>query len=114
MFDLLPNCENGRFGRFGRPAEPSFPKGRRFGRLWRDSRFHLRNFENEANLHQTSNHGFSNWKPRFVRMTLKRTVLKNSVFDWELCLHLCKVYRFQNLVGLELPIKDTPNNLQTK
>ena len=50
VFDCLPNSEDGRFGRFGRPAEPSAPKGRSFGRLWRDSRFHLQNSENEATL----------------------------------------------------------------
>ena len=42
------NSENGSFSRFGRPVEPSATKGRRFGRLWRDSRFHLQNSENEA------------------------------------------------------------------
>ena len=41
----------------------------------------------------------------FVRMNLKRVVLKNFVFDWALCFRLCEVYHFQNLVGLELPIK---------
>ena len=50
VFDSLPNSENGRLGRFGRPAEPSAPKGRRFGRVWRDSRFHLQNSENEARV----------------------------------------------------------------
>ena len=50
MFDWLPNSENGRLGRFGRPAEPSAPKGRRFDRLWRDSRFYLQNSEKEATL----------------------------------------------------------------
>ena len=35
---------------FGRPAEPSAPKGRRFGRFWRDSRFHLLIYESEVNL----------------------------------------------------------------
>ena len=49
MFDCLPNSENGRFGRFGRLAEPSAPTGGRFGRLWRDSRFHLLISESEAN-----------------------------------------------------------------
>ena len=32
------------------PAEPSAPTGRRFGRLWRVSRFHLLSFESEVNL----------------------------------------------------------------
>ena len=50
VFDLLPDSKNGKFGRFGRHAEPSAPKGRRFGRLWKGSRFHLRKSENEANL----------------------------------------------------------------
>ena len=48
--DCVPNSEKGRFGRFGRPAEPA-PTGGRFGRLWRNSRFYLRNYEDEANLH---------------------------------------------------------------
>ena len=38
------------FRRFGSPAEHSAPKGRKFGRLWSDSRFHLQNSESEANL----------------------------------------------------------------
>ena len=38
-------------------------------------------------------------------MNLKPAVLKNFVFDWALCFCLCEVYRFQNLVGLQLPIK---------
>ena len=38
---------------------------------------------------------------------LKPAALKNFVFDWELCFHLCEVYHFQNLVGSELPIKHT-------
>ena len=51
---------------------------------------------------------FSTGNRVFARINLKPAVLKNFVFDWELCFHLCKVYRFQNLVGLELPIKHTP------
>ena len=39
------NSENGRLGRLGRLAEPSAPNGRRFGKLWRDSPFHLQNSE---------------------------------------------------------------------
>ena len=35
------------------------------------------------------------------------TVLQNFVLDWKLCLHLCEIYRFQKLVGLESPIKHT-------
>ena len=35
---------------FGRPAKRSAQIGRRSSRLWRDSRFHLQNSENEANL----------------------------------------------------------------
>ena len=50
VFDRRPKSENSRFARFGRHAEPSAPKGRRFGRLWKDSRFHLQNSENEATL----------------------------------------------------------------
>ena len=48
---------------------------------------------------------FSTGNLVFARMNLKPAVLKNFVFDWELCFHFCEVYRFQNLVGLELPIK---------
>ena len=40
-------------------------------------------------------------------MNPKSAVLKNFVFDWVLCFRLFKVYRFQNLVGLESPIKHT-------
>ena len=40
----------GRFGQFGRPTEPSAPTCERFGRLWGDFRFDLRNSENKANL----------------------------------------------------------------
>ena len=32
---------------------------------------------------------------------------QNFVFDWEICFRLCDAYRFQNLEGLELPIKHT-------
>ena len=47
---ILKTAGFGRFARFGRPADPSAPKGRRFSRLWRDSRLHLQNSENEATL----------------------------------------------------------------
>ena len=50
VLDLLPNPEKGMFVRFGRPAEPSDPKGSRCSRLWRDSRFHLQDSENEVTL----------------------------------------------------------------
>ena len=50
MFDCRSNSKNGRFGRFGRPAVSSAPKGGRSGRIWRNSRFHLLNFEDEVNL----------------------------------------------------------------
>ena len=40
-------------------------------------------------------------------MNLKPALLKNFVLAWELCFRLCEVYRFRNLVGLELPIKHT-------
>ena len=46
----------------------------------------------------------------FARMNLKPAVLKNFVFDWEMCFRLCEVYRFQNWVGLELPIKRAPSS----
>ena len=39
------------------------------------------------------------------RMNLKAAVLKKLEFDWEMCFRLCKVYRFHNLVGLQLSIK---------
>ena len=48
----------------------------------------------------------------FARINLKPVALKNFVFDWELCFRLCEIYRFQNLVGLELPIKRTLKSLQ--
>ena len=48
---------------------------------------------------------FLNWKLLFTRMNLKPADLKNFVFDSKMCLRVCEVYRFQNLVGLELPIK---------
>ena len=59
MFDSLPNSKNGKFGKFGRPAEPSAPAGGRFGRPWRDSRFHLRNSENEAKWLRCYSNGVS-------------------------------------------------------
>ena len=98
----------------------SAPKGRRFGRL--DSRFHLQSSENEATLltllrvvgnftrccqAPDSSSYFSTGNLVFARMNLKPAALKDFVFDWELCFHLCKVYRFPNLVRLELPIKQT-------
>ena len=43
----------------------------------------------------------------FANVNLKPTALKNFMFDWELCLRLYEVYRFQNLVGLASPIKHT-------
>ena len=42
-----------------------------------------------------------------MSLSLKPADLKNFVFDWELCFRLGEVNRFQNLVGLELPIKHT-------
>ena len=50
MKKKLPNSKNGRFRRLARPAEPSPPKGSRFDGLSRDSRFHLQNCKNKANL----------------------------------------------------------------
>ena len=44
-------------------------------------------------------------------MNLKPVALQNFLFDWELRFYLCKVYRLQNLVGLELPITNTFNFL---
>ena len=41
------------------------------------------------------------------RINLKPAILKNRVFDWEVCFDSREVYRFQNLVGLELSIKHT-------
>ena len=48
---------------------------------------------------------FSLGKLVFSRMNLKPVVLKNFEFDKEMCFHLCEVYCFQNLIGLELLIK---------
>ena len=50
VFNLLPASEDSSFGRVGMPTEPYATKGGRFGRLCRDSCFHLRNSKNEANL----------------------------------------------------------------
>ena len=50
---------------------------------------------------------FSTGNPFFARINLKPAALKNFAFDWKLCLRLCEVYRSQNLVGFELPIKHT-------
>ena len=43
----------------------------------------------------------------FARLNLKPAVLKNFVFDSEVCFLVCEVYRFWNTVGLELPMKHT-------
>ena len=43
----------------------------------------------------------------FARMNLKTADLKNVVFDWEMCFHPSEVYRFRNLVGIDLQIKYT-------
>ena len=48
---------------------------------------------------------FFNWKPH-LGPDRSKAYLKNFMFDWEMCFHLCGVYRFQNLVRLELLIKD--------
>ena len=40
-------------------------------------------------------------------MNLKPAFLQNFMFDLEMCFCLCKVHRFQNFDGLELPIKHT-------
>ena len=52
VFHGLPHSENGRFGKLGKRAEPSAPKGSRSGTLQADSRFRLRNSENEVNFAQ--------------------------------------------------------------
>ena len=45
---------------------------------------------------------------------MKPAVLKTFAFDWALCFRLCKVvYRFQNLVGLESPIKHIRNRVDS-
>ena len=96
VFDCLLYPENGRFGRFGRPAEPSAPKGRRFGRLWIDSRFHLQNSENEATVLallrvigsftlccqtlDSSSYSLTG-NSIFARINLKPAAFKNFVFD---------------------------------
>ena len=43
-------------------------------------------------------------------MNLNPAVVKNFVFDWEMFFCRCEVYRFQNLVGLDLPTKHIPND----
>ena len=44
-----------------------------------------------------------------MSMNLISAVLRNFVFDWEMCFRLCAVHRFHNLVSFELPIKHTIN-----
>ena len=59
---------------------------------------------------------FSTGNLVFARMNLKPAkpaVLMNFVFDWTLCFRLCEVYRFQNLVGLELPLKHALRNVES-
>ena len=51
-----------------------------------------------------------NLKP-FIVQCLKLAALKNFVFDWEMRFHSYEGYRFQKWVGLELPIKHTPNTI---
>ena len=110
MFDWLPNSKNSRFGRFRRPAELSAPKGKRFGRLWRDSRFHLLVFESDVNLLGVATVignftllpstrlviVLSTGNLAFVRMNLKPAILKIFVFEWEMCFHLAKSAVFRN------------------
>ena len=55
---------------------------------------------------------FSTGNLVFSRMNLKPAVLKNFVFDWALCFRPCEVSRFQNLAGLESPIKHTLNFIE--
>ena len=55
VFNWIPDSENCSFFRFGTPAESPAPKCRRFGRLWIDSRFNLRNSENEVNCCDNGN-----------------------------------------------------------
>ena len=55
---------------------------------------------------------FFNWKPRFHQDESEAcypVALKNFLFDCALCLNLFEVYRLQNLVRLELPIKHAQN-----
>ena len=47
---------------------------------------------------------FFNWKPRLRQDKSETCCFEEFVLKWELCFHLCEVYRFQNLVDLELPI----------
>ena len=93
--------------------------GRRFGRLWRDSRLYCRTLKTGQLFSRCftlscqapdSCSCFSTRNLVFARINLKPAVLKNFVFDSELCLRLCEVYRFENMVGLELPIKHTLRN----
>ena len=48
---------------------------------------------------------FSTGNVVLARVNLKPAVLKNFVFDQEICFLLCEGNRFQDLEGLELPIK---------
>ena len=45
----------------------------------------------------------------FTRMNLKAAALKNVVFDREMRFRPCEVCHFQNLLCLELPIKQALN-----
>ena len=122
VFDWLPNSISGRFARFRRPDKPSAPKGRRFGRLWRDSRFHLRNSETRRICSRCyDNRARANfptwlfcWKPRFHQGESETCRYEELCFwlrnVFRGCFDPHEVYRFQNLVGFELPIKHTHNS----
>ena len=44
---------------------------------------------------------FSTGNVVFFLMHLKPAVLKNAVFDWEMCFYLCEVHCFQKLVSIK-------------
>ena len=112
VFDWLPNSENGRFGRFGNFWEIlvficETLKTKRIRSCWYGN-WVISVFVAKQ---RTRLHVFRLETSFFARMNLKPAVLKNFVFDWALCFRLCEVYRFQNLVGFELPIKHAPKQL---
>ena len=92
-----PNSENGTFGKFGRPDEPSAPKGRGFGRLWRDSRFRFRNFENEANL--LTSLGY-----RLTLSVVAKQQTRLRVFQQETSFLLGSILNLRNLLLLRMGI----------
>ena len=116
VFDWLPISEICRFGRSGWLTEPSSSKDNRFGRLWRDLHFHLQTSESEVDLLELlrclqSTFTRVDWKPHFHQDDSETC----SLFWRILCLigncvsFSGKSTVFQNLVGVGLSIKYTPN-----